>query len=87
MVNNFIDELNEDDETDETRITEIVGLKEALTAKLIKNEAEVNERLSEVLTAKAEVDLPKNTTRKEENIKADKLKTRMGFIQERASGI
>ena len=87
MANNFIDELNEDDQTDEMRITEIVGLKKALTAKLIKNEKEVNERLTEVLIAKAEVNTPENTTRKEENIKAEKLKTRMGFIQEKASGI
>ena len=87
MANNFIDELNEDDQTDETRITEISGLKKDLTAKLIKNEKEVNERLSEVLTAKAEMNPPENTTRKEENIKAERLKTRMGFIQERASGI
>ena len=87
MANNFIDELNEDDQTDETRITEISGLKKDLTAKLIKNEKEVNERLSEVLAAKAEMNPPEDTTRKEENIKAERLKTRMGFIQERASGI
>ena len=53
-ANDIMDDLNEDNPTDEARIIQIVDLKKYLTEKLIKNEEEINERLLEVLATNVE---------------------------------
>ena len=82
-ANDIIDDLNEDDPTDESRVTQIVNLKEALTEKLVKNEEEVNKRLLEVLATLAENKPLSEAAKKEENLKTIKLNTRIGFIEEK----
>ena len=86
-ANDIIDELIDDDPTDEARIKQIGDLRKALREKLVKNEKEVNERLLEVLATHAENKPPSEAAQKDENLKATKLYTRIGYIKEKANGL
>ena len=54
---------------------------------MVKNEKEVNERLLEVLATHAENKPPSEAAQKDENLKATKLYTRIGYIKEKANGL
>ena len=86
-ANDFIGDLDEDDPTDEARIAQVCDLKKALMEKLVLNEDDVNKRLQEVLATNAEVIPPSEATKKEDSLKVTKLKTRIGFINEKANGL
>ena len=83
LANDLLDDLG-DNTVDEERVTVVNELIESLRSKLKNNEVAVKNKVAEVMSA-YEANKPMSAKdKKEESLKVEKVRKRMGFIKEKA---
>ena len=84
LANDLLDKLG-DNTVDEERVISVNKLIEDLRSKLQNNEVAVKNKVAEVMSA-YEANKPMSAAdKKEESLKVEKVKKRMGFIKEKAT--